>query len=39
MKVCQLHKFINTYTSTQIYALLDICNVQNAKISFVFIMS
>ena len=38
MKECKLHKHINTYTYTQIYTLLDLCNVQNAKISFVLII-
>ena len=39
MKVCKLHKYMNTYTYTQIYTLLDLCNVQNAKISFVLTIS
>ena len=39
MKVCMLHKYINMYTYKKIYTLLDLCNVQNAKISFVFVIS
>ena len=39
MIICKLHKYINTvihiHNYTQIYTLLDLFNIQNAKTSFI----
>ena len=37
MKKCKLHKYIVTNTHTQMYTLLDLRNIQNAKMNFFFI--